>query len=123
METIDRRMLTEESYTAGLLTVKDREAWFAAWFAARHAERLKAYPIDLRFIRAVTYDTKSDRYVGTFANLNNEGKDSVKLTPEVAEYLLKNKHHPDERTGAPRLVEVLARMENGAVVDVSLMVY
>ncbi len=68
-------------------------------------------PIDLKYIKKVEYDVKTDRYVATFMGNSDDPISKVKVTTEVAEFLMENLYHPGHWWG---------RMKNGELVDVNL---
>lgn len=83
------------------------------------------FPMDLAYLVSVNYDTKSDRYVGSFKQIGDHSKpSSVKLTNEVAKFLLENKERPTDNRGMPRNVQVFGKMNDfGALADVALVVF
>jgi len=77
------------------------------------------FPVATSYCLAVNYDTKTDRYVGSF--LIGKEANKVKLANPVAKFLLANLRIRDQR-GSETVAQVFLHLDDNAVCDDVLMV-
>jgi hypothetical protein len=80
----------------------------------------KTHPISFDVCKTVRYDPRADCYVGTFWN-RGSGTDTVRLAPEVAQFLLEHRRIRGDE-GRQYAISPFLKMKNGMAIDVILMV-